>query len=233
MCGRFFLVADTDVLVDEFQLVRDNPLERVSPSWNIAPTHLVPVVGWRQGRRALRTLRWGLVPHHARTADDAAKHVNARAESIFERPAFRDPVRARRCLVPASGFYEWQRHGRVHTAWAFAPVEGRLLALAGLWDRWIAPDNSELRTLAIVTSDASDDVRAVHHRMPVILSPRAWDDWLDPRCDLDRVRELLRPAPAGTLRRWTVDPRVGHVAHNDPALLDPPPPPAQPLLGLR
>ncbi len=232
VCGRFFRVADTDVLVDEFQLVRDNPLERVSPSWNVAPTHRVPVVGWREGRRALRSLRWGLVPHHARTADDGAKHANARAETIFERAAFRDPARARRCLVPASGFYEWQRHGRDRTAWAFAPAEAPLLALAGLWDRWISPDGEELRTLAIVTTDASDDVRAVHTRMPVILPKRAWDLWLDPRSDLDRVCAVLGPAPAGTLRGWAVDPRVGNVAHNDPGLLDPPPPPAQPSLGL-
>ena len=232
VCGRFFRVADNDALADEFQLVRDNPLERVSPSWNIAPTHRVPVVGWRDGQRALRSLRWGLVPHDARNADDGAKHANARAETIFERAAFRGPARARRCLVPASGFYEWQRHGRDRTAWAFAPTAGPLLAFAGLWDRWIAPDGAELRTLTLVTTDASDDVRAVHDRMPVILARDAWDLWLDPRSDLDRVRAVLGPAPVGTLRGWTVDPRVGSVAHNDPALLDPPPPPPQPSLAL-
>ncbi|MFO0625988.1 MAG: SOS response-associated peptidase [Polyangiales bacterium] len=232
VCGRFFLVADADTLVDEFQLVRDNPLSRLTPSWNVAPTHLLPVVGRREGGRALRRLRWGLVPHWARTAEDGAKHANARAETIFERSAFRDPARARRCLVPASGFYEWQRAGRARTPWAFAPAEGPLLAFAGLWDRWVAPDGEELRTVTLVTTDASDDVRAVHDRMPVILARDAWALWLDARSDLDAVRAVLRPAPAGTLRAWAVDPRVGSVAHNDAGLLAPAAPPVQPTLGI-
>ena len=220
MCGRFFLVADEDSLVEEFQAIRDNPLERLPPSWNIAPTHRAMVIGQRGDTRVLRALRWGLVPPSATDLSVGARHINARAEGLFERPTFRAAARARRCLVAASGFYEWQREGARRQPFAMRPPGDGVVTFAGLWERWLAPDGGEVRSFAIVTTEANDDLRAIHARMPVAVPRAGWDAWLDPRTPQGDVRALLAPAPAGTWVPRAVGPRVGDVRNNDPTLLD-------------
>lgn len=224
MCGRFFLVTDDDALVEEFQAIRDNPLERTPIRWNIAPTQRTPVVGLRDGVRVLRALRWGLVPARARHDVAAARHINARAEGLFERAMFRDAARARRCLVPASGFYEWQGKGKTRSPYALRPSHPPLMAFAGIWERWSASDGTELRSFAIITVAANTEVRALHERMPAILPRARWDAWLSRDTPRELLTEMLAPAPDGTLTLQRVDGRVGNVRHDDAALLDPPAP---------
>ncbi len=200
------------------------------PSWNVAPgRELYVVAGTRAGNRRLGLMRWGLVPSWSTDPSAGPRPINARAESLLERPAFADLVGRRRCLVPVDGFYEWRRLPSGRQPWFLAPADGGPLVLAGLWDRWVAPDGEALVTVTIVTVAANADVARLHDRMPAVLATEADQArWLDPGLvDPDGVLPLLRPAEVGYLHLHPVDPRVNSVAHDGPDLLNPAEEPAR------
>lgn len=195
MCGRFTLTASGDELATLFALEQAPNLE---PRYNIAPTQPVAVVRLdHEGRRREFTLmRWGLIPSWAKDISIGNRLINARAETLTEKPAFRTAFRRRRCLIPANGFYEWQKPaaGRKQPYFIGLP-DRRPFAFAGLWEHWEGADGSVLDTCAIITTAANERVRVLHDRMPVILERADFGDWLDPATTLDRLLHLLRPYP--------------------------------------
>jgi putative SOS response-associated peptidase YedK len=226
MCGRFNLTASGEEIAEAFDL-DDTP--ELAPRYNIAPTQPVAVVRVDTARhqRRLSTLRWGLVPEGAPETDRG--HINARSETAWRKPAFREAFAARRCLVPATGFYEWQRTGaKKRRPWVFSLVSGQPFAFAGLWEppaREGAPP-----TCTILTTEPNDVTRPVHDRMPVILPPDAYARWLDPKAgDAVALRPLLLPYPAPAMAARPVSKAVNNARFDDPACLGPEEEPLLPL----
>ena len=167
--------------------------------------------------RELAWLRWGLVPAWAKDPAMGARLINARAETAAEKPAFRAAMRARRCLVVADGFYEWQRTGRAKQPHFFQLRGGRPFAFAGLWEAWRRPDNAPLETCTLLTTEANELVRPIHDRMPVILPRTAYDAWLDPAvASPDTLAPLLAPYPSGEMEARAVSPFVNSPTHDSP-----------------
>lgn len=195
MCGRFTLTASGDDLAALFEI---EAVPNLEPRYNIAPTQPVAVVRLDpEGRRRVFTLmRWGLIPSWAKDIGIGNRLINARAETLTEKPAFRTAFRRRRCLIPADGFYEWQKQtaGRKQPYFIGLPNR-RPFAFAGLWEHWEGADGSVLDSCTIITTEANERVRALHDRMPVILDRGDFGDWLDPATPLDRLLHLLRPYP--------------------------------------
>jgi putative SOS response-associated peptidase YedK len=164
-------------------------------------------------------MKWGLIPHWARDTG-GPKPINAKSETVLDRAMFREPFRKRRCLIPATGFYEWQRVGKAKRPYHFRRRDGQPLALAGLWDRWDGPDGA-LLTCTILTTDANDLLRPVHDRMPVIIDPADVDLWLDPATDPAELLPLLRPYPADAMEAVAVSPLVNSTKNDGPECLTP------------
>ncbi len=208
-------------LVDWMQ-VDDVVAPDLGPRWNVAPgRELYVVAGTRAGARRLGAMRWGLVPSWSSDPSSGPRPINARAESLRERPAFSDLVRRRRCLVPVDGFYEWKRLPTGRQPWFLSADGGGPLVLAGLWDRWVSADGEPLVTVTIVTVAANEEVARLHDRMPAVLATEAGRArWLDPLVvDAEGVLPLLRPAEAGYLRLHPVGTRVNSVADDDADLV--------------
>ncbi len=233
VCGRFISTSPIAVLASIFEVneVRTDP---IPPRYNVAPTQPVLAVATRPVRgedgqfvRALGTFRWGLVPSWARDASVGSRMINARAESIITRPAYRDALRSRRCLIPADAFYEWQaRPGqRSKQPWAIRLASGEPMALAGLWEFWRdgrEPDAKPLRTCVIITTKANAALRSIHDRMPVVLGRDRWDAWLDPALgDRASLQRVLVPGPADGFITIRVSTAVNSVANEGPELLEP------------
>ena len=215
MCGRFVAASTRDLLVDWFGI--GDVEGDLGLSYNVAPTDDVYTVVGDDGRRVLRVMSWGLI-----AGEGATPLINARAETLPERPAFREAFLHRRCLVPADGFYEWETlPGGAKQPYLFAPEDGRPVGFAGIRGR--------RQTCAIVTSAAVEPVSRLHDRMPVIVPPDRWDDWLDPSAEPDELHALLVPSPDAPFVVHPVSPRVNDVRNNDPALTEPAPPPPRPL----
>jgi putative SOS response-associated peptidase YedK len=217
MCGRYASHLPPDAMADLFAAL--NPLPNFPPNWNVAPTQLAPVIRAHPatGARHLDVLSWGLVPHFTRDLKSARRPINARAETVRSSGMFRDALGRRRCLVPADAFYEWQSRPTGKQPFAIGRRDGQMLALAGLWEGWRAPDGTVLRSFTIVTTTANETLRPLHERMPVIVEPAGWPLWLgevpgDPTA-------LLRPAEDDVLRRWPVSTAVNNVRNNGPELL--------------
>ncbi len=217
MCGRYALALTGADLVVEVNDLRIPPRLDIVPRYNVAPGQDVPVVGWSQGAPVLRRLRWGWVARGARPK--APRPVNARSETAATHPMFRDAFARRRCLVPATGFYEWRREGRARTPFLVAPASERLWMFAALWSR-AGEGETELRSVVVLTEAANETVRALHDRMPVIVPREDWDAWLRPDTDLVRVRALLGLSRADVMTIRSVSPRVNDVRHDDAGLLD-------------
>lgn len=237
MCGRYQLGNAAPHLISEFvgfEIFEEHG-PSMPPRWNIAPTQVAPVVRVTDGRRALDGLRWGLTPPWAPDLRFGARCINARAETVATKPAFRWALRSRRCLVPATGFYEWTKDGtkRPHV---FRRSDRGAWFFAGLWESWTDTTTGEVHdTFTILTTAANAVVRAVHDRMPVILPPGAWDTWLQSAGDdLEPLGRLLVPAPPELITMHPVGIEVGNVKEAGPQLIepvDPPPPqPQQPRL---
>lgn len=223
MCGRFLQKTPLGEIRVLFETA--NPVPNTAPRYNAAPTDSLAVVRFNpQTRvRALDLLRWGLVPLWAKDPSSGAKWINARSETIATNNIFRDAFERRRCLVPADGFYEWQKRDRKTQPYAIVPAEGGLFAFAGLWERWRNPDDgSILRSFTIVTGKPNALCEPIHNRMPVILPKPAWPLWLgEAAARPDELLALLRPYPAELMRAYPVDPRVGNVKNDEPSLLEP------------
>jgi len=229
MCGRYALSAPGDVIAEIFGLLE---VPDVQPSWNIAPTQLAAVV--RQGdggtgdsvsgsrARRLDLLKWGLVPYWAKDASIGSRMINARSETVAEKPSFKHALKRRRCIVPADGFYEWRKttEGKVPTR--IQRRDGRPLALAGLWEVWRRGAAAPLETFTILTTSPNRVLRPIHDRMPVILEPESFGLWLDPgETNPDRLAPLFEAGPGDELETFPVSRRVNSPANNDPECAEP------------
>jgi putative SOS response-associated peptidase YedK len=220
MCGRYFLHADADELQAVFGAM---PMPRLAPRYNIAPTQPVPIVRESAtGGRETVLVRWGLVPGWSKGPDSRYSMINARAETVAEKPAYRSALRYRRCLVPANGFYEWRAGAAGKQPMAIRPAAGGLLALAGLWEHWQDADGNELESCTILVRPADGQVKPVHDRMPLIVGPESFAVWLD--------RRAQNPAAIGTLIAALQPPRlllhpvsrrVNSPAHDGAELIEP------------
>ena len=232
MCGRFTLTRSAAEIAEHFGLDlglgldepdAGEPGAALTPRFNIAPTQAVAAIReGGDGQRVLEFRHWGLVPHWASDASGAARMINARAETAAEKPAFRDALQRRRCLVPADGFYEWRKQGREPARpHHIALPDQALFAFAGLYERWTGGDGEPLDSVTLLTRTALPNLRGLHHRMPVLVDPGGYAAWLD-RGETDGVRALaaLGPARGGELVPRPVDPRVNDVRHDDAACLD-------------
>lgn len=242
MCGRYTSTSSVADLAEVFE-VEEVRAEEMPPRYNVAPS--VPVYAVALSRRSagddadkgphrsLGTFRWGLVPSWAKDPAVGNRMINARAEGIATKPAYRAAVARRRCLIPADAFYEWQRRTRDgkpagKLPYAVRRGDGSPMALAGVWEVWRpsdAPDAEPLRTCAIITTAANELMAPIHDRMPVILEPGDWAAWLDPETDMAVVEALMAPAAAGVLEAFPVATLVNKVSNDGPELLEPLPPP--------
>jgi putative SOS response-associated peptidase YedK len=222
MCGRYRLSRRKQLVEEYFDCgPSDNDW---SPRYNIAPTQYIPVIrqNSKEPVRELSLMRWGLIPSWAKDSSIAAKMINARSETAATKPAFRDPLRFHRCLIPADGFYEWVQTGKSKEPFCFEIMEGELFAFAGLWDGWKDPNGNWIRTCSILTTTPNAVTSAVHDRMPVIVDPDSYDLWLDPgMTDAQIVSELLKPYDAKSMRSYPVSMRINHVANDDEACSQP------------
>jgi putative SOS response-associated peptidase YedK len=188
-----------------------------TPRYNIAPTQPVAVIRQNpmEPRRELSLLRWGLIPSWAKDPSVSGHMINARSETVATKPAFRDPLTNRRCLIPADGFYEWQRRGKAKQPYCFEVNDGGLFAFAGLWDRWREPSGQWLKSCSILTTTPNAVTSSVHDRMPVILDPDSYDLWLDPgMTNVEAVSEMLKPFDARLMRCYPVSTRINYVAND-------------------
>ncbi len=216
MCGRYRL-SRRKQLVDEY-FGTDSGEYDWNLRYNIAPTQPVPVIRHYPTvpTRRLSLLRWGLIPSWARDASIGAGMINARSETAVVKPAFRDALASRRCLIPADGFYEWQKNGKAKQPYCVEVGDGGLFAFAGLWDRWTNSQREVIESCTILTTTPNSLLSDVHDRMPVILRPADYELWLDPALkDLASVSELLKPFEPVLMRRYLVSTRVNQVANDD------------------
>jgi len=219
MCGRYRLSRRKQIIEEHFDAISGE--EDWSPRYNVAPTQPVPIIRQhpKEPVRQLSLVRWGLIPSWSKDMSGAAAMINARSETAATKPAFRDALKSRRCLVPADGFYEWQRQrsGKTKQPYCFEVNEGSLFAFAGLWDRWKDPAGTWVKSCAILTTTPNAITAAVHDRMPVILHPANYDLWLDPgMTNVDAACDLLKPCDARLMRCYPVSVRVNHAANDDP-----------------
>jgi putative SOS response-associated peptidase YedK len=240
MCGRYATARGRQELLDTFEIDFDAAEEALKPDYNVAPTMSVPVVMERvpkeekekgekgeEAVRQLRMVRWGLVPSWAKNLSIGSKMINARVETVHEKPAYRRAFAKRRCLLPADGYFEWyvlEDAGSKPRKQPFfiRPRDEGVMAMAGLYEFWRSPEGEWVPTCTVITTQAPDDLGRIHERMPMIVEPDRWDAWLDPaRTDLDDVRKLLVPAMSGTMEAYPVSPSVGNVRNNGPELIQP------------
>ncbi len=220
MCSRYNLTAPPAAVRDIFKATGEADFP---PRYNIAPTQPVLIVrAIGDFPRELTLVRWGLIPSWAKDpAQLKTTLINARAEGAADKPSFRGPLRHRRCLVPASGFYEWTGPPGAKQPHLMTPRHGQVMALGGLWEHWLGADGSELETMAILTVDANAAMRQLHDRMPLILQPADFDAWLDCRPGTAEViQDLMRPAPDDFLEFRQVSRKLNNVRNEGPALLD-------------
>jgi putative SOS response-associated peptidase YedK len=246
MCGRFASARRRAELLEEFSVQRDRAETDLAPDYNVAPTKKIYAVltrnsgspqdsapaGDQPAERQLRVVRWGLVPYWAKDRAIGSRMINARAETVAEKPAYRRAFARRRCLLPADGFYEWQQvadgGGKRKQPYYIYRSDGAVLAFAGLYELWRDPSvpedapDSWLWTATIITTRAEDEVGQIHDRMPMVIEPSAWADWLDPGLTAAAdVTPLLVPASSGALTSYPVSTAVNNVRNNGPELREP------------
>jgi putative SOS response-associated peptidase YedK len=224
MCGRARLSSDVSEIKLVFSIPPQRPTPNFAASWNVAPTDSLPIVRYdaKAGERSLDLMRWGLVPYWAKDIKIGYSTINAKAEGIDTRPAFREAFQRRRCLVPLDSFYEWQKLGNERQPYAVALSDRRLMGMAGLWENWRSPAGEWLRSFTIVTTPPNTLLAPLHDRMPVILDAEAWPFWLgETPSEPDRLKAMLAPYPSDRMTVWPVSKRVGNVENNDPTLIEP------------
>jgi putative SOS response-associated peptidase YedK len=225
MCGRARLSSDVSEIRIAFGIPPERPSPNFAPSWNVAPTDPLPVVRYdaKDHQRSLDVLRWGLVPFWAKNIKVGFANINAKAEGIENKPAFREAFRQRRCLVPVDNFYEWAKTApSKKQPYAIGLKGGGLMALAGIWENWRSPAGERVRSFAIITMEPNELCAELHNRMPVVLKPEVWPQWLgEEPADEPRLKSLLAPYPADDMICWPVSARVGNVKNNNPSLIEP------------
>ncbi|MEQ1670164.1 MAG: SOS response-associated peptidase [Hyphomicrobium sp.] len=222
MCSRYSLTSPPQAVRKMFQC---EGAEDFPPRYNIAPTDPALIV--RHSLRHARELvlvRWGLIPPWVKDPREFATLINARSETVAEKPSFRGAIRHRRCIVPTDGFYEWTGRPGAKQPHLIRLKRGTPFALAGLWEHWLGADGSELETMAILTTAANHDMAAIHDRMPVILNPPDYDRWLDCRPGTaDHIGDLLKPLPDGEITTLAVNPKLNNPRAEGPELVEPAP----------
>jgi putative SOS response-associated peptidase YedK len=226
MCGRYVIISTPEAIRALFGY-GEQP--NFPPRYNVAPTQPIPIVRLLDGRRCFALMRWGLIPSWIKDPKTFPLLINARGESVLEKPAFRNAMRRRRCLIPTDGFYEWQARGtigpkRPYFVRAKTDADGSAppLAFAGLYETWTGPNGEEIDTAAIITATANRTLSALHDRMPVFVPPQAFDLWLDcANVEADGAAELIRPADEALLEAYEVLPAVNRVANDFAALIAP------------
>jgi len=227
MCGRYFSTSDKQTIAERFQL-RTMPDVALAPNYNIAPTTFEPVVriGRDSGERELELMRWGLVPHFAKSLADfkGFSTFNARAETLLTSATWRVPFKKRRCLVPADGFYEWKKLDDspkpAKEPYAITLTNGEPMAFGGIWDAWKDADGKWLQSFSIITTEANEIMATIHTRMPVIVHRRDWVEWLDRDDSLPPPVHLLRQYESDAMQLARCNPLVGNVRNNGPEMLN-------------
>lgn len=219
MCGRYLITTAPEAMRRMFRY----PEQPNFPArYNVAPTQPIPIVRLNDGQRQFALVRWGLIPAWVKDPRAFSLLINARGDSVNDKPAFRNAMKRRRCLIPADGFYEWNEHGGRKRPYAVRPADGEPVAFAGLWECWTGPNGEEMETAAIITTDASRDLHAIHHRMPVVVEPDAFDFWLDCRnVDALTAAALLVPAREGFFQAYEISTAVNRVANDTATVLEP------------
>jgi putative SOS response-associated peptidase YedK len=218
MCGRYTLRTPVDSLAEAFE-IEEYP-SSITPNYNIAPTQEVAAVVEEDEKRKLEMLHWGLIPSWAKDPSIGNKMINARAETVAEKPSFRRAFKVRRCLILADGFYEWKKTDDGKQPYHVKMEDGSLFAFAGLWETW--QNGEEIRSCTIITTDANDLMSEIHHRMPVILHPEDYAMWLDHDFEEKEVlTTLLKPYPADVMEAYPVSRRVNKPSNNEPSVLEP------------
>ena len=224
MCGRFALMTSTEQLAMQFDVPETavNALPPSVPRYNIAPTQPVAAIRLAEnGQREFTFFRWGLVPSWAKDLNIGSRMINARSETVAEKPSFRTAFKRRRCLIPADGFYEWQKQGSGKQPMFIRPVAERPFALAGLWEVWRDPDGSVLQTCTILTTTPNELMAPIHNRMPVIVEPEDFDLWLNPEPNPEQGLHLLRPYPAEKMTAYPVSTTVNNPRNDVPDCIQP------------
>jgi putative SOS response-associated peptidase YedK len=219
MCGRYTLTSAPEAIRALFRY-QEQP--NFPPRYNIAPTQPIAIVRLNEGKRQLALVRWGLLPSWVKDPKTFTLLINARGESVCDKPAFRNAMKRRRCLIPADGFYEWQAvAGRKRPFYVRAKA-GTPLAFAGLWETWMGPNGEEMETAAIVTTRANRTLAAIHERMPVVVPPDAFDLWLDcAKVDAKTAEALIQPAPDSLLEAYEISTAVNRTANDNAKLVEP------------
>jgi putative SOS response-associated peptidase YedK len=221
MCGRFTQFHSAKAIAKAFQL---SEVPELAPHYNIAPTQTIAVVlqPAPKSERQFRFFRWGLIPSWSKDPAIGARLINARAETVAEKPAFRSAFRHRRCLIPADGFYEWQRQDGQKQPFYFHLQDHQPFAFAGLWEHWQGPEGEDIETCTILTITANELLGPVHDRMPVILSPEAYNTWVDPELQTaSQLQPLLCPYPAEQMVAYPVSRAVNRTSFDDPDCIQP------------
>jgi putative SOS response-associated peptidase YedK len=219
MCGRYAITSAPEAIRALFGF-EEQP--NFPPRYNVAPTQPIPIVRMVDGKRHFALVRWGLLPGWVKDPKTFSLLINARGESVIDKPAFRAAMRRRRCLVPADGFYEWKPAGERKQPYFVRLKSGQPMAFAGLWETWTGPNGEEMDTAAIVTTTANRTLAAIHDRMPVILAPEAFDMWLDTaNVDAKTAAALLLPAPDALIESYEVSTAVNRTANDNAALIAP------------
>jgi putative SOS response-associated peptidase YedK len=224
MCGGVRLSSDVSEIKLVFSIPPHRPTPNIAPSWNVAPTDPLPVVRYdaKASERSLDVMRWGLVPYWAKDLKVAFANINAKAEGIESKPAFRDAFQRRRCLVAVDNFYEWAKTAGGKQPYAIALADRDIMALAGLWENWRSSAGEWVRSFAIVTTTPNELCAELHNRMPVVLGRETWPVWLgEEPADPRQLKALLAPYPSERMTCWPVSARVGNVKNNDPSLIEP------------
>jgi putative SOS response-associated peptidase YedK len=216
VCGRFTLRDRLNVLLQQFAVEAnaDQPRPLFEGRYNIPPNQDIPIVRLSDHKRELTIARWGLIPSWTKDPKKAPLLNNARAETIAEKPSFRSAFKSRRCIIPASGFFEWRTEGKTKLPFYFHRLDGQMLAFAGLWEQW-----NDIDTCSIVTTEANEVMAPIHHRMPVILGLNDYDEWLDPTAN--EPSKLLTPCPADELTCYPVSTVVNNARNNVPECIQP------------
>jgi len=221
MCGRFSSSSKPEQIKKEFKVAVEDPAI-FKPRYNIAPSQMIPIVLDRTGERIVAQLKWGLVPSWAKDALIGSRMINARAETLMEKPSFREAYKSRRCIIPASGFYEWQRAEKgAKQPFYFYLTNKEVFGFAGLWEEWLDKKSGEsLETCTIITTEANDVLKPVHDRMPVILKAADYDEWLDTKeANTDKLQKLLAPYPPDEMSSHAVSRAVNSPTFDSPELI--------------
>lgn len=220
MCGRFTITVTLEELIAHY-LIDDSKIATLKPNYNVAPMHNVPAVIASDAGKRMGELRWGLVPFWAKDEKIGSKMINARAETVADKPAFKRLLKTKRCIIPADGFYEWKKDGTSKQPYRILMSDGSLFSFAGLYDTWEDPEGKKLNTCTIITTTPNSLMEDIHDRMPVILRPEDEADWLGrDNDDVESLLKLLKPYDAAKMRAYKVPSAVGNVRNNSKDLLE-------------